>query len=56
MTAIIAWAIKSPDGHFVVNTRNDEKEKALAGVSPETRQEIKDRGYVVVRVSITEEQ
>lgn len=52
--SILAWALKSSDGHYVVNSRNDTEEKTLMGVSPETRKMLKDRGYTVVQIKITE--
>ena len=54
--ATIAWAIKAPDWHYVVNTRNDTEEKAWGTIYPELREIAKSRGYRCVRVTVQEMQ
>lgn len=49
-----AWAIKAPDGGYIVNTRNDTEEKAWSTIYPELRAIAKARGYRCVRVEVKE--
>jgi hypothetical protein len=51
-SAILAWAIKAPDGNFVVNTRNNTEEKAWGTVWKELKDNAIAHGYRCVRVSI----
>jgi len=54
MTAIVAWAIKAPDGNYVVSTRNDTEEKAWNSMFPDVKEMAKSRGWYCVRVRVEE--
>lgn len=54
MSPTEAWAIKAPDGGFVVNTHNDTEEKAWGTICPGLREIAKERGYRCVRVRVEE--
>lgn len=55
-TAIPAWAIKAPDGNYVVNTRNDTEDKAWNTIVLDLKKMALERGYRCVRVTVQEMQ